>query len=124
MSHGVVSCSPELSLREAVKLMSDAGVRALVVIDANCHLAGIVSQTDLVNATLEQPGEQRWDELAVRDVMTTNVLTVTPGTLLPDAAKLMVRHRVHRLVVVEGERAVCAPVGVLSMGDVIRRMAQ
>jgi CBS domain-containing protein len=123
MREGVVSCAPTLSLHEAAKLMAEAKVRALIVVDEKCGLAGIMSQTDLVNVTLVQPNTENWATLSVKDVMTPNVLTVTPDVSLSRAAKLMVDHRVHRLVVI-GEGAPCSPVGVLSMGDIVRALSR
>lgn len=119
MHQGVVSCSPDTTIRDAARLMVKAGVRALVVIDGDCGLAGIVSQTDLVNATLVHPSVHYWDGLHVRDVMTRQVLTVTPDVKLEDAARLLVQSKVHRLVVVSSDDP-CRPVGMLSVGDIVR----
>lgn len=124
MTRGVVSCAPDVSLRDAAKLMTDANVRALVVVDGPCGLAGIVSQTDLVNARLERPGTVNWQSTPVCEVMTVEVLTVTTDTLLDQAAKLMLDRKVHRLVVVDGSGAECSPIGVLSIGDIMRRLAK
>ena len=56
--------------------------------------------------------------------MVKEVLCVTPDTLLTDALKLLLTRKVHRLFVVEhiGERA--KPVGVLSITDIVRDMAE
>jgi CBS domain-containing protein len=121
MRKGIVSCPPSMSAREAAKLMAAAKVRALVVMEGNCGLMGIVSQTDLVNATLERA--QGWDAMSVKDVMTPNVLTVSPQTPLSQAAKLLIDQHVHRLVVVD-ENTPCNPIGILSMGDIVRTLAK
>ncbi|MCS7059802.1 MAG: CBS domain-containing protein [Anaerolineae bacterium] len=119
MHQGVVSCSPDTTIRDAARAMVKAGVRALVVTDDACGLVGIVSQTDLVNATLVHPNVHYWDGVRVRDVMTSPVATVTPETKLEDAARMLVEKRIHRLVVVS-EDDPCKPVGMLSMGDIVR----
>ena len=124
MTRGVVSCAPELSLREAARLMTDANVRALVVIEGACGLAGIVSQTDLVNATLAYPSTPDWQALPVSEVMTREVLTVDSDESLARAAKRMVDGNVHRLVVVDNFGAECKPIGVISIGDIMRRLAK
>jgi CBS domain-containing protein len=49
------------------------------------------------------------------------VLTVTPDMDLRDAAKIMVDHRIHRVVVAEVED-LCNPIGMLSVGDIMRYM--
>ncbi len=120
MHPGVVSCHPDTSLREAAKLMTEAGVRALVVTGDDCGLVGIVSQTDLVNATVVNPHVHYWGGLKVRDVMTPDVTTITSDAPLQDAARLMVEQKIHRVVVVDHADQPCHPVGVLSMGDIVR----
>lgn len=119
MRQGVVSCSPDTTIRDAARMMVAAGVRALVVIDGECGLAGIVSQTDLVSATVAGPNAPDWGDLRVRDVMTAQVITVTPDVKLEDAARMLVDGKIHRLVVVSSDEP-CRPVGVLSMGDIVR----
>ena len=121
MHEGVLSCDSTLGLPEAAKLMMDAKMRSLVVIDADCGLAGIVSQSDMVNARLLQSEGQQWSTMTIRDIMTSMVLTVTPATTIKEAARLMVEYRIHR-VVVAGDDDPCRPLGVLSMGDVMRYM--
>ncbi|MCL4505455.1 MAG: CBS domain-containing protein [Chloroflexi bacterium] len=124
MHEGIVSCAPHLSLKEAARLMTKANVRALVVVESNCGLTGIVSTTDLVNATLDRPATDGKRDLTVRDVMTTPVLTVTPDAPIAQAAKLMLDRNVHRLVVVENENENCTPIGILSMGDIVRSISE
>ncbi|MCL5994672.1 MAG: CBS domain-containing protein [Chloroflexi bacterium] len=123
MRKGVVSCAPTLSVRDAAKLMTEARVRALVVVDGDCGLVGLVSQTDLVNVTLVQASGQDWQALTVKDVMTANVLTVTPDESLSQAAKLLIDRHIHRLVVVD-QASSCTPIGVLSMGDIVRALSR
>ena len=122
MHAGIVSCTPQLSIKEAARLMTKANVRALVVMVSGCGLTGIVSTTDLVNAALEcNDGDKKAS--AVGDVMTTSVLTVTPDAPVSEAAKLMIDRGVHRLVVVENAEN-CLPIGILSMGDIVRSLSE
>jgi CBS domain-containing protein len=121
MHEGVVSCDSSLSLPEAAKLMLDSQMRSLVVVDADCGLAGIVSQSDMVNARLLHAEAKQWDHLSIRDIMTSMVLTVTPEMLIKEAARVMIEHRIHRVVVADVNDP-CHPVGVLSMGDIMRHM--
>lgn len=121
MHEGIVACEARLSLPEAAHLMTEKHVRALVVTDERCGLCGIIAQSDLVNAALHPTGRDAWKSLTVGDVMTRDVLTVTPDAPLSEAAKLMVANRIHRVVVV-ADGDTCAPIGVLSMGDLVRDM--
>ena len=121
MHKGVVACTRSLPLPEAARLMKDIGVRALVVTDGNCGLCGFLAQSDLVNAHLEYIDGDAWRRMTVADVMTSQVLTVTPDTALSVAAKVMVEQHIHRIVVVS-DNDPCNPVGILSMGDLVRDM--
>lgn len=120
MHEGVIRCSPQTSVKEAARLMAESGIRALVVTDGECGLVGIVSQTDLVNATLVRPGAPPWAAARVSDVMTADVVRVPPDLPLQDAARLMIDRRIHRVVVVDESGGACLPVGMLSMGDIVR----
>jgi CBS domain-containing protein len=122
MRKGVVSCAPQMTLRDAAKLMTQANVRALVVMNSDCGLTGIVSTSDLVNATLDKSFLP--ENVTVKDVMTPSVLTVTPDESVSVAAKLMIDRHVHRLVVVENKEENCMPIGILSMGDIVRSISE
>jgi CBS domain-containing protein len=119
MHQGVVTCSIDTSLREALRTMSENSVRSIVITDKDCSLAGILSQTDLVNVKLMQP--DTWSEMRVVDVMTRSVLTVTTDSPLNEAAKKLIENHVHRIVVIDAADP-CSAVGVLSMSDIVRDM--
>lgn len=119
MHAGVVACDERTVLRDALRIMVDNTIRSIVVTDAACSLCGIVSQTDLVNASLDDPGG--WAMRPVSDIMTRKVVTATPETQLDEATKLLVANHVHRIIVVDTADP-CNAVGVLSMSDVVRCM--
>jgi CBS domain-containing protein len=119
MHQGVVTCSIETPLRDALRTMSDNTVRSIVITDMDCSLTGILSQTDLVNVKLMHP--ESWSDMRVSDVMTRNVLTVTADAPLNEAAKTLIENHVHRIVVVDALDP-CIAVGVLSMSDIVRDM--
>ena len=121
MHEGIASCDSSMTCQTAAELMLGSQLRSLVVIGADCGLVGIVTQTDLVDAKLVHQRDQKWEDLPIGDIMHSDVLTVTPDATLEDAARLMVDHHVHRLVVVPVDDP-CAPIGVVSMGDVMRHM--
>ena len=121
MHAGVVTCDEKTTLRDALRRMVDNAIRSIVVTDSKCALCGIVSQTDLVNASLEHSAE--WAQMPVSSIMTRNVLTVRPETDVEAATKVMVANHVHRIIVVD-ESDPCSAVGVLSMSDVVRDMME
>ena len=121
MHRGVVACLETLLLPDAARIMTDQNVRALVVSDERCGLCGILSQSDLVNARVKYMDGDAWRTMTVADMMTRNVRTVTPDIAINEAAKMMVENHIHRIVVVADDD-LCTPVGVLSMGDLVRDM--
>jgi CBS domain-containing protein len=57
---------------------------------------------------------------SVRDFMTTAVVAVEPGTPVPELARLMLEHQVHRLIVLDGQRH---PIGVVTVSDLMQVLA-
>ncbi|HQV70842.1 MAG TPA: CBS domain-containing protein [Thermoflexales bacterium] len=120
MHPGVVSCDSSTTVNEAARMMTTSQLRSLVVVDADCGLAGILSQTDLVNAKLLN-AESVDKGLTVGDIMTARVLTISPNDTIEEAARIMIKHHIHRIVVAEPDD-LCHPIGILSMGDMMRFM--
>ena len=119
MHAGVVACDQHTNLRDALRMMSDNTIRSIVVTDEGCALCGILSQTDLVNASLTHP--DTWSAMKVSELMTRKVLTVQPDTPLSDATKVLIENHVHRIIVVDPADP-CAAVGVLAMSDIVRNL--
>ena len=114
-------------LSAADALMKTERIRHLPVVDENGKLAGIVSQRDLFfNALVQALGfgsttqDRMLNTLLVKEVMTENVVTTTPDTLLTDAARVMVDRKIGCLPVIEGR----ALIGILSESDVVSAVAQ
>ena len=120
MRPNVIGCARDTPIPEVVRRMTELDISALAVIDGAGYLEGLISRTDLVTLRAH---EEYWHGLRAEHVMVKNVLAVTPDTLLTDALKILLTHKVHRLFVVEriGERL--KPVGVLSITDIVRDMA-
>jgi CBS domain-containing protein len=100
-----------MPLSEVQHLFEGRDISAVPVVDATGSLVGIVSSTDLLRATLDNPPER-----LVRDIMRTEVVTVDDTGSLRDAAEKMVEHHIHRLVVIKNGK----PVGVVSTRDAMR----
>jgi len=119
MHRKVISCRVDAPLKEVARTLDTEKVNALIVVDEGGDLSGLVSQTDLVKLS-----EQDWEDLAAEDVMTTGVVTIIPDIPVQAAVELMLDNRIHRVVITQGGLAPRRPVGVLSMSDIVREMAQ
>jgi CBS domain-containing protein len=98
---------------DALKLMAEKDVGALVVVDDG-SLAGIISERDYARKVILH-GKSSHD-MAVREIMTAKVITVHPGQTVEECMALMTGNRFRHLPVTEGERLI----GVLSIGDLVK----
>lgn len=109
----VWSVSPNTSVFDAIKLMADKRVGALLVLDET-RLVGIVSERDYATKVILQGRSS--EETPVRAIMAGNVLYVTPEQSIEECMALVTEKRVRHLPVFEEDRLI----GVLSSGDLIK----
>jgi CBS domain-containing protein len=122
MTGDPIVASIDMPLADAAELMDFYRVSGLPVVDWSGFLVGVISQTDLLHARTTEALWHAWPGLTVRHLMTRPAVTVRSSATIEDAAELMERLRIHRLVVVatDGETAI----GVLSVSDLVRSMAE
>jgi len=105
--------SPETSVIDALKLMADKDIGALLVLEED-FIAGIVSERDFVRKIAQV--EQCQLHSPVSEVMTPNVFTITPSQNIEDCMEMMTEKHIRHLPVIEGDK----PVGIISIGDVVK----
>ena len=139
MTHYVVTIAPDASLQEAIGRMVAHHVSGMPVIGPGGVLAGIVTEGDLVrrSETGTAPPRRRWLELlegagsraeeyarlhgrTVRDVMSTDVFTVSPDAPLAEVVRLMEENGVRRIPVVDRDHVV----GIVSRADLMSALAR
>lgn len=120
MHHGVIACHPTTSLGKIAKAMDEQHVGAIVVVDHQGNLQGLVSSTDVLRARSNNGHAQFWADLQSEQIMTREVITTTPTESLSDAMQKLISNRIHRLVVVEQENGHKKPVGMVSAMDLTR----
>lgn len=123
MTWEVAIVLPDTEADTAWNLMSERGLRHLVVVDRDGDLAGVVSHRDLLrNALIEQSDVPRFVErellanTRVREVMTSPVETADPEQDVGSAARTLFDNKLGCLPVVEGGRVV----GILTESDFVR----
>lgn len=114
MTRNPVIVLPTTRLTEAYALMAERHIRRLPVVEKG-KLVGIVTLGDLRQAGASIPGSEA-EKSPVEAVMSQPVITVTPETTLREAARLMIKHKVSGLPVLQhGEL-----VGIITESDIFR----
>ena len=111
----VWSVSPDDSVLEAIGLMADKGVGALVVI-ADERMVGIISERDYTRKVVLQGRSSK--DTRVEDIMTRQVFSVSPSHTVDECLAIVTSKRIRHLPVVQGETVV----GIVSIGDLVRRV--
>ena len=109
-----VTIKPSATITEAIDLLSEHNIGAIVVSDDGYTVSGILSERDIVRE-LRRSGASLL-ETGVADIMTTKILTCKLNDSLRNLLALMTERRVRHLPVVENNRMV----GIVSIGDVVK----
>ncbi len=109
----VHTIAPEQTVFEALRLMAEKDVGALLV-TSGTSLCGIMSERDYARKVILLGKSSH--ELAVRDIMTERVITVQTAQTVDDCMALMTARRIRHLPVVENDRLL----GILSIGDLVK----
>jgi CBS domain-containing protein len=124
MHAGVITCRPDTPAGEVAERMKAHDVSALVVVDDAGYAVGVISRTDLVNATFVQPYLRHWRGMAARHLMSSPVISVRAEISVEEAIDLIRERKIHRVVVTEPEGQRERPIGILSVTDLVRRMGE
>lgn len=142
MHSDVVTIGPGATVRELADLLAEHAISGVPVVDAAGTLVGVVTEGDVImqDAELHFPHylqfldsviylesvrkfEERFRKTfgnKVADVMSTEVITVTPDATVHEITTLMADNNVNRLPVIEEGRIV----GIITRGDIVRAIAE
>jgi len=111
---GVIwSVKSSQSVLEAIKLMAEKGIGAVLVIDEG-KLSGILSERDYARKIILE--NRSSDSTSVSDIMTSDVITTTPDSSVAECMTMMTDNDFRHLPVVENEIVI----GMISIGDLVR----
>lgn len=117
----VITIHPDALAADAADLMDEHAIRRIPVVDSDGFLAGIVSDSDVLEAetagslrSAYEPGvEEEW--LAVADIMTRDVITVGPDATVGELVTSMLHHKIAGMPVVEPESETSKRLRVIGM---------
>jgi CBS domain-containing protein len=109
----VVYVDPEATVNEALALMRRRYIHSLIVNKtAESEEFGIITSTDICDKIVAQ--DRNPSVTKVKDVMTSPLITVHPGTPLMDCARIMRENHIHHIPVVDDHDL---PIGMISAAD-------
>ena len=111
----LLSISPQATVLDALKMMADYEVGALVVLDGE-RLSGIFSERDYARKVILQGKASK--DTAVSEIMTHKVVCVKPDQSVEECMALMTDKRIRHLPVLEDKKVI----GVISIGDVVKEV--
>lgn len=133
MQRDLITVNAEDPMREVERVLVDAQVSAVPVLDESGVVLGVVSMRDVVSRYADRDDTpdvddeiesvdwgRSGDSPCAGDLMTTEIVRVTPCTSLAAMARAMVENVTHRVLVVENERLL----GLVSTMDILRAIAE
>ena len=145
MNPDIMTVADDMTTDELVRYLAEREISGAPVVDGQGHLIGVVSMTDIGRhlaepldfapsqrsefysatadeVTLEDLGQHYVEERAatVRDVMTPVIYQVPVTASVAEAARIMIEHHIHRLIVTQGKE----PVGIITSIDLLRVLAE
>lgn len=112
----VFSIGPDESLSHALLRLTEHKIGALLVLDEDQNIKGILSERDIIRHFSRKLEHLNTASIPVREVMTTAVTHVNPSQSLEDCLQLMTAGHFRHLPVVNGDKLV----GMISIGDVVK----
>ncbi len=111
----VWSVHPDAAVYDAIEMMADKGVGALMVLDDGA-LVGVISERDYARKVILLGRSSK--DTAVKEIMTARVIYARPDQTVEDCMALMTQKRIRHLPIVDGSDLL----GVVSIGDLVKTM--
>lgn len=138
MQTEVICLSPDMTLFDAAKLLSESGISGAPVVDDLNEVVGVLSQSDLLKHSMESEyascfqaayyhdvpfskeikfySGASMNSVMVKEIMSPYVITATPDDNISEIARSLKEHKFHRLIVTEGKKLS----GLISTHDLLK----
>ena len=111
----VYSIGPNAKVIEALQLMAQKDIGALVVMEGG-RLVGMLSERDYARKVILHGRSS--EDVPVRDIMTADVITIGPEKTVEECMALVTQRRIRHLPVCEGDKLI----GLVSIGDLVKEV--
>ena len=109
-----IAATPGTGVMEAMRLLIDNKVSCLPIEDADGRLVGIISDKDIFHKVYQNP--TGFGEVAVEDLMSTDLIVGLPDDEMSYIAGIMTNNRIRHVPIVDNDRII----GLISVGDVVK----
>lgn len=113
MKKDVKTIRPSDTIKDAAVLMNENRIGSLVVVSGTGTVTGIVTERDILIDVVA--AGKNAEDIKVEDIMTKELITISPDKSLEDAADVMTKNKIKKLPVMEGGRLV----GIITATDLI-----
>lgn len=113
----IVTISPDATVLDAVKLMAEKSIGALVVLDGE-KLAGMISERDYARKVILK--DRASDDTPVRDIMRTDVAVANSSSTVQECMGMVTAGRVRHLPVIDDGKVT----GIISIGDLVKAIIE
>jgi predicted transcriptional regulator len=111
----IFSISEETTVMEAARYLREKQVRSVGVVDADGTLTGVISQSDISDKVAAENKCPAW--IKVSEIMTRDLLTVTPDITFEECLRAMEQNGVYHLLIMDAQNKYQ---GMLSVSDLLR----
>jgi CBS domain-containing protein len=115
--HDVWSIGPEASVYDAIAMLADKEVGALVVVEAS-KVVGVVTERDYARKVVLQGRSSKGTK--VKDIMTSRVAYARPEQSVEECMAVMTEKRIRHLPVMDGDKLL----GIISIGDLVKTIIE
>ena len=117
LSRACITVQHDHTLRQVAGILSGNNIGAVPVLDDTSHLAGIISERDLVRTMTEKI---TLDTGTAADLMTRQLVTASSDISSSELMTLMTQHKIRHIPIVDGQKLR----GIVSIGDVVKRLLE
>ncbi len=110
---GIYAIRPDASVLEALELMAREDISSVLVMEGDA-LKGIFTERDYARKVILRGRNSR--DTVVRELMTSQLITMTPSQTIDDCMAIMTEKHIRHLPVIEGDKVI----GLVSIGDVVK----